>query len=268
MGVVSSLFKSSLRKKGKSFTSVSKDGPKITVEIYRYSSESGGEPSLDSYELDASSCGSMVLDAMLRIKAELDPSISFRRSCREGVCGSCAMNINGKNTLACTAKLSDYGDTVSIFPLPHLPVVRDLVTDMTTFYKQYASIKPWLQRDVGESAGARAETLQSPEERDKLDGLYECILCACCSTSCPSYWWNGSSQGGYLGPAVLLQMDRWVTDSRDCATDERLSMVADNFKVSKCYTIMNCVDSCPKGLNPAQSIANIKRKVAAKKILG
>jgi succinate dehydrogenase / fumarate reductase iron-sulfur subunit len=196
----------------------------------------------------------MVLDVLLKIKNEIDPTLTLRRSCREGVCGSCAMNIDGENTLACTKGLDELpaGD-VSIYPLPHMPVVKDLVPDLTHFYAQYASIKPWLQSQS--SFGAR-ERLQSPEDRKKLDGLYECILCACCSTACPSYWWNPDR---FLGPAILLQAYRWIVDSRDEATGERLDDLEDPFKLYRCHTIMNCTNTCPKGLNPAKAIAGIKQ---------
>jgi succinate dehydrogenase / fumarate reductase iron-sulfur subunit len=253
-------FKSTLKKKGKKFAgATSSTSNKRTFDIYRY--EPGGTPHVDSYTLDMDQCGPMVLDALIKIKSDLDPTISFRRSCREGVCGSCAMNINGRNTLACTASCSQYEGDISIFPLPHQPVVKDLVPDMTKFYQQYASIEPWNKRD--DNDGAATERLQTPAERSKLDGLYECILCACCSTSCPSYWWNSDV---YLGPAVLLQLYRWIVDSRDHASGARLAMVANSFKVHKCYTIMNCVDACPKGLNPAKAIAEIKKRVAAAEI--
>ena len=195
----------------------------------------------------------MVLDALIYIKENIDRSLSFRRSCREGICGSCAMNINGKNRLAC---LTPIEETNTIFPLPHMPILRDLIPDMNTFYKQYKEIKPWLHNDkvVGES-----ENLQSIEERKKLDGMYECILCACCSTSCPSYWW--SSNDGYLGPAVLTQAYRWIEDSRDNNTKERIEQMNDAMKLFRCKTIMNCSDTCPKGLNPGQSIGKLKKKV-------
>lgn len=224
-------------------------------EIYRYDPESGENPRLDRYEVDLDRCGPMVLDALLLIKNELDSPLGFRRSCREGVCGSCAMNIDGRNTLACTHPIEDCREVIRIYPLPHLPVIKDLVPDMTQIYEQYGSIKPWLENNA--SPGDR-ERLQSHEERAKLDGLYECILCACCSTSCPSYWWNGDK---YLGPAVLLQAQRWIEDSRDDATEARLDDLEDPFKLYRCHTIMNCTDTCPKGLNPAKAIAAIKRRL-------
>jgi succinate dehydrogenase / fumarate reductase iron-sulfur subunit len=195
----------------------------------------------------------MVLDALIKIKSETDASLTFRRSCREGICGSCAMNIDGTNTLACLKRIDEIKGDVKVFPLPHMPVVKDLVPDLTHFYAQYASIEPWLKTDT--PAPSR-ERLQSKEDRAKLDGLYECILCACCSTSCPSYWWNGER---YLGPAILLQAYRWIVDSRDEATGERLDQLEDPFKLYRCHTIMNCTKACPKGLNPAQAIAETKK---------
>jgi succinate dehydrogenase / fumarate reductase iron-sulfur subunit len=184
----------------------------------------------------------------------MDSSLAFRRSCREGACGSCAMNIDGRNTLACTKAIEDCAETVKIYPLPHLPVVKDLVPDMTHFFAQYASIKPWIETQTPPPADR--ERLQSRGERAKLDGLYECILCASCSTSCPSYWWNSER---YLGPATLLQAHRWIQDSRDETTGERLDALEDPFKLYRCHTIMNCTDTCPKGLNPAKAIAEIKK---------
>ena len=226
------------------------------LEIYRYDPDSGKNPRLDTFEIDPDRCGPMVLDALLTIKNEIDSSLSFRRSCREGVCGSCAMNIDGRNTLACTHALDDCREVVRIHPLPHLPVIKDLVPDMSQVYRQYAAIEPWLKND-DEPADGR-ERRQSHEERSQLEGLVECILCACCSTSCPSYWWNGDR---YLGPAVLLQAQRWLKDSRDQATDERLDQLEDAFRLYRCHTIMNCTDTCPKSLNPARAIAEIKQSL-------
>lgn len=199
----------------------------------------------------------MVLDALIKIKNELDPTLTFRRSCREGICGSCAMNINGQNTLACTCKIDSEGAATKIYPLPHMYVVKDLVPDLTNFYRQYRAIEPWLQRQTPAPDGR--EHLQSVAERKKLDGLYECILCACCSTSCPSYWWN---EDKYLGPAALLQSYRWQTDSRDETGKERRAKLQDPFSVYRCHTIMNCTRTCPKGLNPAKAIAEIKKSMA------
>ncbi|ERN13753.1 succinate dehydrogenase [ubiquinone] iron-sulfur subunit 2, mitochondrial [Amborella trichopoda] len=197
----------------------------------------------------------MVLDALIKIKNEIDPSLTFRRSCREGICGSCAMNINGCNGLACLTKIdSGASKPTTITPLPHMFVVKDLVVDMTNFYNQYKSIEPWLKRKTPPPDGK--ENLQSKKDRAKLDGMYECILCACCSTSCPSYWWNPES---YLGPAALLHAHRWISDSRDEYTKERLDAVCDEFKLYRCHTILNCARACPKGLNPGKQIATIKK---------
>ena len=221
---------------------------------HSWSPESKQSPKLESFDIDTKQCGPMVLDALIKIKNEQDSSVTFRRSCREGICGSCAMNINGRNALACLCKIPEDDKPVVIYPLPHMPVVKDLVPDLTRFYQQYKSIKPFLQAKP-KPEGQR-EYLQSPEERKKLDGLYECILCACCQTSCPSYWWNGDK---YLGPAVLLQAYRWIADSRDNKTKERLAFLDDHWKLYRCHTIFNCTTVCPKGLNPALAISNIKR---------
>ncbi len=220
--------------------------------IYRYDPDSGQNPRLDTFEVDLDQCGPMVLDALIKIKDEVDTTLAFRRSCREGVCGSCAFNIDGTNTLACTKPIADIKGNVRIYPLPHMPVVKDLVTDLSMAYAQYASIKPWMQADTPPPP---RERLQSPEERARLDGLWECILCFCCQTSCPSYWWNAER---YLGPAVLLQSYRWIVDSRDEATGERLDALDDSFKLYRCHTIMNCTTACPKGLNPGKAIGEIK----------
>ncbi len=222
-------------------------------KVYRYDPDASKPPQLDSFDIDLSRCGPMVLDALIYIKNELDATLTFRRSCREGVCGSCAMNIDGSNTLACTKAIDDAEMEVSVYPLPHLPVIKDLVPDLTHFYAQYASIKPWLQADT--PAPAR-ERLQTKEDRAQLDGLYECILCACCSTGCPSYWWNGDR---FLGPAILLQAYRWIVDSRDENTGERLDALEDSYRLYRCHTIMNCTKACPKGLNPAKAIGEIKK---------
>ena len=254
--------KNSKVKKGRTFKSKSKsDNPEIrNVHVYRWNPEEKDEngnplnPRMDTYEVDMSECGPMVLDTIIKIKNEMDSTLTFRRSCREGICGSCAMNINGTNTLACTCSNEELKGDIKIYPLPHMQVVKDLVPDLTHFYAQYESIKPWLQSDS--TPPANKERLQSPEDREKLDGLYECILCACCSTSCPSYWWN---QDKYLGPAILLQAYRWIIDSRDEATGERLDALEDPFKLYRCHTIMNCTKTCPKGLNPAKAIAEIKK---------
>lgn len=213
---------------------------------------------MQDYEVDLSTCGPMVLDALIKIKNEIDPTLTFRRSCREGICGSCAMNIGGVNTLACISKIDSSAKKSKIYPLPHMYVVKDLVPDMTNFYAQYRSIQPWLQRENEPEPGTQ-QYLQSIKDRDKLDGLYECILCACCSTSCPSYWWNGDK---YLGPAVLMQAYRWIIDSRDDKAKDRLDKLRDPFSVFRCHTIMNCTRTCPKGLNPGRAIAEIKKLLA------
>ncbi|HEX5122839.1 MAG TPA: succinate dehydrogenase iron-sulfur subunit [Rhodanobacteraceae bacterium] len=227
-----------------------------TFRVYRWNPDDGENPRIDEYEVDMATCGPMVLDALIKIKNEIDPTLTFRRSCREGICGSCAMNIDGTNTLACTKAIEDCasGD-VRIHPLPHMEVVKDLVPDLTHFYAQYASVKPWLRT---ETPPPDRERLQSKEDRAKLDGLYECILCACCTTSCPSYWWNSEK---YLGPAVLLQAYRWIADSRDEDTGTRLDELEDPFKLYRCHTIMNCARTCPKGLNPAKAIAEVKKLI-------
>ena len=227
--------------------------------IYRWDPDSGENPRMDTYEVDMDSCAPMVLDALLKIKNEVDPTLTLRRSCREGVCGSCAMNIDGVNTLACTIAIGDIKGDVKVYPLPHMPVVKDLVPDLTHFYAQYASIKPWLQSIT---PPPEKERLQSKEDRAKIDGLYECILCACCATSCPSYWWNSER---YLGPSILLQAYRWIVDSRDEFTGERLDDLEDPFRLYRCHTIMNCTKTCPKGLNPAKAIAEIKKMMVERR---
>lgn len=238
------------------------DGAKNTrvFKVYRWNPDDGANPRIDSYEIDLDDCGPMVLDAIIKIKNEVDPTLTFRRSCREGICGSCAMNIDGTNTLACTKPISDIRGDVKIYPLPHMPVVKDIVPDLTHFYAQYATIKPWIQTQS--TPPPDRERLQSKEDREKLDGLYECILCACCSTSCPSYWWNGER---YLGPSILLQAYRWLVDSRDEATGERLDELDDPFRLYRCHTIMNCTKTCPKNLNPAKAIAEIKKMLMVRR---
>ncbi|MCJ1418070.1 succinate dehydrogenase complex, subunit B [Xylographa parallela] len=230
-----------------------------TFHIYRWSPDRPTEkPKMQSYTLDLNKTGPMVLDALIRIKNEVDPTLTFRRSCREGICGSCAMNIDGVNTLACLCRIpTDQKHETRIYPLPHTYVVKDLVPDLTQFYKQYKSIKPYLQRETKTTDGK--EHRQSPEDRKRLDGLYECILCACCSTSCPSYWWNSEE---YLGPAVLLQSYRWLADSRDEHTAERKAALDNSMSLYRCHTIMNCSRTCPKGLNPGKAIAEIKKSMA------
>lgn len=246
--------KNSKIKTGKSHSAANGASNKKTFRIYRWEPDSGENPRIDSYEIDLDQCGPMVLDALIYIKNEIDPTVTFRRSCREGICGSCAMNIDGTNTLACTKDIGDVKGDVRVYPLPHMEVRKDLVPDLTHFYAQYASIKPWMQTQSPPPPDQ--ERLQSKQEREKLDGLYECILCACCSTSCPSYWWNSDR---YLGPAILLQAYRWIIDSRDENTGERLDDLEDPFRLYRCHTIMNCTNTCPKGLNPAKSIAEIKK---------
>ena len=225
-----------------------------TFQVYRWNPEEGGNPRVDTYFVDLDTCGPMILDGLIKIKNEIDPTLVFRRSCREGICGSCAMNIDGINTLACIYGMDEVeADVIRIYPLPHMPVVRDLIPDLTHFYAQHASIMPWLETSTNPPA---QEWRQSIEDRKKLDGRYECILCACCSTGCPSYWWNGDR---FLGPAALLQAHRWIVDSRDEATPERLDDLEDPFKLYRCHTIMNCAKTCPKGLNPAKAIQEIKK---------
>jgi len=253
--------KNSRIQKGRHFAA--KGASKIkTLRIYRWDPDSGENPRVDSYEIDLDQCGPMVLDAMIKIKNEIDPTLTFRRSCREGICGSCAFNIDGANTLACTTGIDEIKGDIKIYPLPHLPVIKDLVPDLTHFYAQYASIRPWIRTQSPPPPDK--ERLQSREDRAELDGLYECILCACCSTACPSYWWNGDR---YLGPAILLQAHRWLVDSRDEATGERLDELEDPFKLYRCHTIMNCARTCPKGLNPAKAIAEIKKMLLARRTL-
>ena len=229
-------------------------------QIYRWNPDDEANPRIDTYYVDRADCGPMILDGIIWIKSKIDPTLTFRRSCREGICGSCAMNIDGTNTLACTKGMDSVKGVIKIYPLPHLPVVKDLVPDLTNFYAQHASIEPWLHTSTPQP---EKEWPQSPGDRAKLDGLYECILCACCSTSCPSYWWNGDR---YLGPAVLLQAYRWLIDSRDEATGDRLDNLEDPFRLYRCHTIMNCAKACPKGLNPAKSIAEIKRKLVERQV--
>ncbi|MGD1868051.1 MAG: succinate dehydrogenase iron-sulfur subunit [Neomegalonema sp.] len=237
------------------------DGKKVKAcKIYRWDPDTKANPRVDTYYVDLSKCGPMVLDAILYIKNEIDPPLTFRRSCREGICGSCAMNIDGANTLACTKGLDEISGAVRIYPLPHMPVVKDLVPDLTHFYAQHASIQPWLET---RTPAPEKEWRQSVDDRKKMDGLYECILCASCSTSCPSYWWNGDR---YLGPAALLQAYRWLIDSRDEATGERLDHLEDPFRLYRCHTIMNCSKSCPKGLNPAKAIAEIKKMMIERRV--
>jgi succinate dehydrogenase / fumarate reductase iron-sulfur subunit len=225
-----------------------------TFEIYRYDPESGRNPRLDSFEVDLDDCGPMVLDALIWIKSKLDSTLTFRRSCREGVCGSCAMTIDGTNWLACTRFVSETASTASVYPLANFPVIKDLVPDQAHALAQYSMIEPWLK--ASEPPPQQQERLQSVADRKRLDGYYECILCFCCTSGCPSHWWNGER---FLGPAVLLQAWRWLADSRDDAKGERLDALEDPFRLYRCHTILNCTRTCPKGLNPGKAIAEIKR---------
>ena len=250
----------SVVKPGKSFAAPASAQNTKVFKVYRYEPDSGENPRVDTYEIDLDNCGPMVLDALIKIKNEIDPTLTFRRSCREGICGSCSMNIDGMNTLACIKAIADIKGDVKVYPLPHMEVVKDLVPDLTNFYAQYASIKPWMQADTPPPPDR--ERLQSKEDRERLEGLEECILCACCSTSCPSYWWNSDR---YLGPAALLAAYRWIEDSRDEATGERLDELEDPFKLYRCHTIMNCTQACPKNLNPAKAIAEIKKLIVKRR---
>jgi succinate dehydrogenase / fumarate reductase, iron-sulfur subunit len=239
--------------KGKTWNKPAPASRSVEVSVYRWNPDDTANPRLDTYHIDRDACGPMVLDALIKIKNEIDSTLTFRRSCREGICGSCSMNIDGTNTLACLKPLDDIKGTVRIYPLPHMQVIKDLVPDLSHFYAQHRSIEPWLKT---KTPAPETEWRQSPAEREKLDGLYECILCACCSTACPSYWWNSDQ---FLGPAVLLQAHRWVSDSRDQAKAERLDALEDPFKLYRCHTIMNCAKACPKGLSPAKAIAELKK---------
>jgi succinate dehydrogenase / fumarate reductase iron-sulfur subunit len=228
--------------------------------VYRWQEEDGENPRMDTYFVDLDDCGPMILDGLFYIKNRIDPTLSFRRSCREGICGSCSMNINGLNGLACTTGMDLPKGPVTLHPLPHQPVIRDLVPDLTSFYAQLREIEPWLKTDT---PTPQKEWRQSHADREKLNGLYECILCACCTTSCPSYWWNGDR---YLGPAALLQAHRWIVDSRDERTGERLDSLEDPFRLYRCHTIMNCANACPKGLNPAKAIAEIRALMVERRL--
>ena len=233
-------------------------------EIYRYDPELGKNPCLDTFEIDLDTCGPMVLDALIKIKNEIDSTLTFRRSCREGICGSCSMNIDGMNWLACTRFIKDTAEPATIYPLNHLRLVKDLVPDLTHLYAQYALIEPWLKTTTPEP---EQERLQSPEDAEKVNGEdgkgpAACILCFCCTSGCPSHWWNGNR---FLGPAVLLQAWRWLADSRDEATGERLDNLEDPFRLYRCHTILNCTRTCPKGLNPGKAIASIKKMIAERR---
>ena len=224
----------------------------MKFSIYRYNPETDAKPYMQNFDVALPTTAKMLLDALVYIKSEIDDSLTLRRSCREGVCGSDGVNINGKNGLACTTQLSALTEPIAVRPLPGLPVIRDLIVDLSQFYKQYHSIKPWL---INDRPLPEREILQSPADRAELDGLYECILCACCSTSCPSFWWNPDK---FVGPAGLLQAYRFIADSRDTAANERLDNLEDPYRLFRCHTIMNCVDVCPKGLNPTAAIGKIK----------
>lgn len=256
--------KNSKIQKGQTFCAADGAARKKVFNVYRWDPDKGEKPRMDRYEIDLDKCGPMILDAILYIKDNIDGSLSFRRSCREGICGSCAMNIDGTNTLACTKPIEEIKGDVKITPLPHMHVVKDLVADLEQAYAQYGSIEPWLKTD---SPAPTRERLQSPEDSDLLNGAdghgpATCVLCYCCSTACPSYWWNGDR---FLGPSTLLQAYRWLADSRDEATGERLDQLEDAFKLYRCHTIMNCTKTCPKGLNPAKAIAEIKKMMVKRK---
>ncbi len=255
-----SLPANSVVKKGKVFDAPASAKNTKRFKVYRYDPDNGQNPRVDVYDIDLDTCGPMVLDALIKIKNEIDPTLTFRRSCREGICGSCSMNIDGMNTLACIKAIDEIKGDVKVYPLPHMEVVKDLVPDLTNFYAQYASVQPWMQTDTPPPPDR--ERLQSKEDREKLEGLEECILCACCSTSCPSYWWNSDR---YLGPAALLAAYRWIVDSRDESTGERLDELEDPFKLYRCHTIMNCTNACPKNLNPAKAIAEIKKLIVKRR---
>ncbi len=224
----------------------------MRFSIYRYDPESGAKPNMQDYEIEFDPSGKKVLDALIAIKEQLDESLAFRRSCREGVCGSDGLNINGVNRLACVTALEGLKEPICIRPLPRLAVIRDLIVDMGQFFQHYRAVKPYL---VNLEPEPENERLQAPEERAELDGLYECILCGCCTTACPSFWWNPDK---FLGPAALLQAYRFIADSRDQATDERLDYLEDPYRLFRCHGIMSCVEVCPKGLNPTAAIGRIK----------
>ena len=248
--------------KGKYYRSkISKKNIK-KFNVYRWSPDDNQNPRIDTYEIDLDKCGPKVLDALIKIKNEIDTSLTFRRSCREGVCGSCAMNVNGINTLACLKPIDEIDNDIRIYPLPHMEIIKDLVPDLSNAYKQLESIEPWLQSNKKPIENNQKEHLQSKKNRSKLDESWECVLCFCCTTSCPSYWWNSEK---FLGPATLLQASRWINDSRDKKSQERLNQLDDSFKLYRCHSIMNCTTSCPKGLNPAKAIAGLKKAIVQKK---
>jgi succinate dehydrogenase / fumarate reductase iron-sulfur subunit len=236
------------------------EAQRIEMQIYRYDPDRDSKPFMQKIEVERRPQDVMVLDLLFRIKSDVDDTVSYRRSCREGVCGSDAMNINGKNRLACITNINEIKHPIVLRPLPGLPVVRDLIVDMTQFWKQYHSIKPYL---INDTPPPERERLQTPEQRDQLNGLYECILCACCSTACPTFWWNPDK---FVGPAGLLQAYRFITDSRDEATNERLDNLEDAYRLYRCRTIMNCADVCPKGLSPAAAIGEIRTMLVERAI--
>ena len=246
--------------KGINHSTISESKIPIKLKIYRWDPETEQNPRIDVFEIDKEKCGPMVLDALIKIKNEIDSSLTFRRSCREGVCGSCSMNIDGINTLACLKPINEIKGDIKIYPLPHMKVIKDLVPDLSHAYKQLASVKPWLKRNINNTEKTKniEENKQLPKDRAKLDGQWECVLCFCCTTSCPSYWWNSDE---YLGPAVLLQAARWANDSRDEERKDRLTKINDSLKLYRCHSIMNCTSSCPKGLNPAKAIADLKKAI-------
>ena len=227
------------------------------INVYRWNPDKKVNPTIDTFEIDLNNCGQMVLDALILIKDKIDSSLTFRRSCREGVCGSCSMNIDGINTLACQKNIKEIKGDINIFPLTHLPVIKDLVVDLSHAFKQLEFIEPWLQNNLDQPT--KNEQQQLLNERSKIEGLWECILCFCCTTSCVSYWWNGEK---YLGPAALLQASRWVNDSRDQEKKKRLKQIEKNSNIHNCHSIMNCANSCPKGLNPAKAIVDLKKQIA------
>jgi len=252
--------KNSVVKKGNYFKASPEATNIRTFKIYRWDPETQENPRLDTFEIDMDKCGPMILDVLMKIKDEIDTTLVFRKSCREGICGSCSFNINGKNTLACTKQVKEYSGDIKIYPLPHRPVMKDLVVDLSVVNAQYESIQPWLIAET--PVEENKERLQSPQEREKIDGLWECIMCYCCTTSCPSFWWNG--ERGYLGPATLLQSYRWIEDTRDENAGNRIADLDDHDKLYSCHNIMNCTDVCPKGLNPGKAIAEIKKRMLSR----
>ena len=258
-----SLPKNSKIVKGKYYESNTYSKNIKKIHVYRWNPDNNENPRIDIYEIDLDRCGPKVLDALIKIKNEIDTTLTFRRSCREGVCGSCAMNIDGINTLACLKPIDEIKNDIKIYPLPHMKIVKDLVPDLNNAYKQLESIEPWLKTKllISKNTEKNNEQIQSKSDRAKLDESWECVLCFCCTTSCPSYWWNGDE---YLGPATLLQASRWINDSRDQDQNNRLSELEDSFKLYRCHSIMNCTTSCPKGLNPAKAIAGIKKAIVQK----